>query len=157
MASPDIFHDPAFIVASVIIGLVMVVGIVIIKRVTADNKAFALFSFFTVGFAAIAVCMSAGFISTGAEYSYPSTKIEANVGAKYEITAVDIRVPGAGSYVIDEKTGNYLSQAWVTRVVNEAITSELYDLVVEPNTGEPTLKLASDAASKTEPSTFLRK
>lgn len=158
MASPDIFHDPAFIVASVITGLVMLVGIVIIKRVTEDNKTFALFSFFTVGFAALAVCMAAGFISEGAEYRYPSTKIEANVGAKYDITAVDISVPGAGSYVIDEKTGNYLSQARVTRVVNESITSDLYDLVVEPNTGEPTLKLLSDnAASKTEPATFLRK
>lgn len=158
MASPDIFHDPVFIVASVITGLVMLVGIVMAKRATADSKIFAFASFFIVGFAAFAVCTSAAFISMGAEYSYPSTKIEANVESKYDITGVDISVPGAVSYVIDEKTGNYLAQARVTRVVNESIRSDLYDLVVEPNTGEPTLKLVSDnAASKTEPSTFLRK
>lgn len=74
------------------------------------------------------------------------------------MATVATSVPGGNGFTIDSKTGNYLSTVWINHAQGETVSSEIYDVVVDAITGEPTLKKQEDSAeSQTEPSTFLRK
>lgn len=91
-------------------------------------------------------------------YQSESQKIVHNVKEKYDVATVNLSVPNTASgFIRDAKTGNYLSTVWVNRSQDGKVSSETYDLVVDANTGEPTLKKADSAASQADPATFLRK
>jgi len=158
MTTPSVYADPYFIAFSIV--STVIAGVAFWAATRKFNSRETLFV--TIPMAVgIAVIGSVGTYcivqSSNPIYQTATQKIIHNIETKYDIVSVTVDVTDApGNFIVDSKTGNYLSNAWVTRTVNETVSSEIYSVVVDAKTGEPTLKLENSAASVTDPKTFLR-
>lgn len=148
------------VIGVVIAALVLViVAALITRRITKEWATAGLMAMLAIAVGTLCFWSSYDFVQrNNPVYQSESQKIVHNVKEKYDVATVDLSVPGTASgFIRDGKTGNYLSTAWINRAQDSKVSSEIYDLVVDANTGEPTLKKADSAASQTDPSTFLRK
>lgn len=158
MADAPIFTSPLFIWVGVAMIVVVALVALGVKLITRENELVALVATLGIAMGSLGMWfLHDGMRAKDPVYWSESEKIVKNVKEKYDVATVNLSVPGTSGFIRDSKTGNYLSMAWVNRSQDEKVSSEIYDLVVDANTGEPTLKKADSAASQTDPATFLRK
>lgn len=158
MASVSVFGSPIFIGLVIALLIVAVAGVWWANKSTEDKDMVMVTAMCGAAMLVMGVIGIYSVVqSSNPVYLTEGQKIVKNVKEKYDVVTVNLIVPGASGFIKDPQTGNYLSTAWINRAQDEVVLSESYDLVVDANTGEPTLKKAESAASKTEPSTFLRR
>ena len=85
-------------------------------------------------------------------------KIVANIEAKYAVSSVSLDDPHGdlNEFWVDKVTGNAVTVAKVTRVVDGQIIEVKYDAVINQKTGEPVLTTPAAATTSADPKTFLR-
>lgn len=159
MAQASPYTDPLVIGVTVVALVAFVLAALITYRIVNDWS-------LTAFVAALVLALGAGAFFLTSEsvqhdnpvYQSEADKIVHNVKEKYDVATVSLSVPNTRSgFIKDGKTGNYLSTVWINRSQEGKVSSEVYNLVVDANTGEPMLSKMENAASQTDPSSFERK